>query len=144
MAPATASVKKHSEKTGAPRNTERPHATRPVLCAGPGWGRTSSGAGGADLAIGMPPLTGNPDAWIEPGVGNIDYDVDHDDERRGEEHHRLGDWVVPDEHGIHQQSADPRPGKDGLRHHRTRDELRKIHGKQRKNRYGGVLQGMLP
>src|SRR5215467_7373769 len=89
-------------------------------------------------------LPSDPNARIEPGVGDIDYNVDHDDERRGEEHHRLGNRVVSDEHGIHQQSANTRPGEDGLGHHSTRDELCKIHGKQRENRHGGVLQSVLP
>jgi len=47
-----ARVRKHSDNTGAPRNTECPQASRPVLWAGTGWERTSSGVGGADLAIG--------------------------------------------------------------------------------------------
>ena len=66
MAQAMARVKKHSENTGAPRNTARPQATRPVLGAVTGWGRTSSDAGVADLG---------PEFLVADRIGRVKTDM---------------------------------------------------------------------
>src|SRR5207302_9871643 len=55
-----------------------------------------------------------PSPGVEDAVEQIDHEVDHDEDDRGEEDRALHDRVVTVVDGLDGEAADPRPGEDRL------------------------------
>src|SRR5438067_6210099 len=90
----------------------------------------------------MSQLLAQADAWVEPGLGQVDCDVGDHYEHGADQHgpHDERDVVMAD--GIVGQLADAGPGEDALDDDDAAQEVAEIQADLRDDRANRVTQGM--
>src|SRR6516164_4696664 len=88
--------------------------------------------------------SGEPDAWIDIGIENVDAEIDAKDQDRFQDDHRLQQRKVAIDHGFVCEAAYPGPGEHGLRHDRAGNEIADEHSPERQHWNERIAQAMLP
>jgi len=70
-------------------------------------------------------------AWVEDGIGEIDGQVDRDEERGVDQDGRLDDGVVPLQDGVDGDARHPRDVEHDLHHERPGDRVPERHAHRR-------------
>src|SRR5690349_1169095 len=89
------------------------------------WISSSSGAviGACTVVVDMMPSpSGEADAWVKPGVEQVDDQIGEHEDRDGEHHQGLGQRVVLVLHRLDEQSADAVEVEDLLGDHKAADQ----------------------
>src|SRR6266705_771094 len=102
------------------------------------WTSNARGAAVVDMAS----LSGQPDAWVDVGVKDVDQQVDEHDHDAGEHNNALHEGEIALEDALEQQPADAGPGEhhfddDGGVHHYNQVDTR-----QRQHRHQRILEAM--
>src|SRR5262249_22182332 len=67
------------------------------------------------------------DAWVEPGVEQVDGEVDQHEGQRDDEHATLHEGEIPREDALHHEESHARPGEDRLREDGAAQQVARLH-----------------
>src|SRR5712692_11947620 len=103
------------------------------------WTSNTRGAAVVDMAS----LSGQPDAWVDVGVKDVDQQVHEHDHDAGEHDNALHEGEIALEDALVQQATNARPGKDHLDDDGGVDHDDQVDARQRQHRHQGILEAML-
>src|SRR5436190_5348383 len=86
--------------------------------------------------------SGQPDSWVDPGVEEVDQQVEHDDRDGSEDNHPHDDRQVGLSDRANQELAEPRQVVDRLREDRAAQADPDVHAEHRHDRQQGVAENV--